>query len=41
MIYQAQAMNYKSSVTWVTPGGQEISAFRFELDGSKKFNVTV
>ena len=41
MIYQAQAMNYKSSVDWKNANGQIIPAFRFELDGTKKYDVTV
>lgn len=41
MIYRAQALNYKNTVEWKDSNNGEITAFRFELDGAKKYDVTV
>ncbi len=41
MIYQAQVLNYVDTVAWVNTEGKEITAYRFELGGTKIFNITV
>lgn len=41
MIYQAQTLSYKNTETWTNPNNKKITAFRFGLDNSQRYNVTV